>query len=301
MWIKKIQQKIKNFFLTNSLWRKIKNILNAFVKPILLRIFLGFLAITFIGLLAIQTYNPKLSSRIKNKYTNYFYRYFKLDNFKFSSINISGNKRISNEEIIEIVNNFEIEKGSLTSGNQGNIDLVPLMQNLIDELKSKLHWIDKVRIKRLMPDILNVEIEEYQPFAIWINDDKKFIIDKEGSSIPFLDKYEQSEEFKNMIILSGRGANENAKSLFNILVINSEISQEIYSANWVGNRRWDIRFFDGLLVKLPEIEISNAWKDLINIYSKSKNDKAIKSIDLRVGGKIYLQYYDKKSPDSHKI
>ena len=98
-----------------------------------------------------------------------------------------------------------------------------------------------------------------------------------------------------MIILSGNGANENAKSLFNILVINSEISQDIYSANWVGNRRWDIRFFDGLLVKLPEIEISNAWNDLIKIYSASKNDKAIKSIDLRVSGKIYLQYYNKKS------
>jgi cell division protein FtsQ len=146
-----------------------------------------------------------------------------------------------------------------------------------------------------MPDILNVEIEEYHPFAIWINDDKKFIIDKEGNSIPFLEEYEQSEEFKNMIILSGVGANQNAKSLFNILVINSEISQDIYSANWVGNRRWDIRFFDGLLVKLPEIEISNAWHDLIKIYLASKNDKAIKSIDLRVSGKIYLQYYNKKS------
>jgi cell division septal protein FtsQ len=104
-----------------------------------------------------------------------------------------------------------------------------------------------------------------------------------------------------MIILSGKNANQNAKSLFNILVINSEISQDIYSANWVGKRRWDIRFFDGLLVKLPEIEISDAWRDLIKIYLSSKNDKAIKSIDLRVDGKIYFQYYDKKSPDLHKI
>ena len=301
MWIEKIQQKIRNFFLTNSFWRKIKNILNGFIKPILLRSFLGIAVVTFITLFAIQIYNPKLSNRIKNKYTNYFYHYFKLDNFKFSSINISGNKRVSNDEVVAIIKNFEIEKGSLTSGGQDNIDLIPLMQNLIDELKSKLHWIDNVTIKRLMPDILNIEIEEYQPFAIWINEDKKFIIDKEGNSIPFLDRYEQSEEFKNMIILSGKGANENAKSLFNILVINSEISQDIYSANWVGNRRWDIRFFDGLLVKLPEIEISNAWRDLIKIYSTSKNDKTIKSIDLRVSGKIYLQYYDNKSPNLHKI
>jgi len=295
MRIKNLQQKIKNFFLTNSFLRKIKNILNNFIKPILLRVFFGFIAVTFIALIAIQIYKPKLSDQIKNKGANYFYRYFKLDNFEFSSIHISGNKRVKDEEIITIIKNFELEKGTLIGKNLDNIDLLPLVQNLIDKIKLQLNWIDKVTIKRSMPDILNVEIEEYQPFAIWINDDKKFIIDKEGNSIPFLEEYEQSEEFKNMIILSGVGANQNAKSLFNILVINSEISQDIYSANWVGNRRWDIRFFDGLLVKLPEIEISNAWHDLIKIYSASKNDKAIKSIDLRVSGKIYLQYYNKKS------
>jgi cell division protein FtsQ len=295
MRIKNLQQKIKNFFLTNSFLRKIKNILNNFIKPILLRVFFGFIAVTFIALIAIQIYKPKLSDQIKNKGANYFYRYFKLDNFEFSSIHISGNKRVKDEEIIAIIKNFELEKGALIGKNLDNIDLLPLVQNLIDKIKLQLNWIDKVTIKRLMPDILNIEVEEYKPFAIWINNDKKFIIDKEGNSIPFLEEYEQSEEFKNMIILSGVGANQNAKSLFNILVINSEISQDIYSANWVGNRRWDIRFFDGLLVKLPEIEISNAWHDLIKIYLASKNDKAIKLIDLRVSGKIYLQYYNKKS------
>jgi cell division septal protein FtsQ len=301
MWIKNSQQNVKNFFLTNSFWRKIKNILNGFVKPILLRFFFGLFVVIIIALIAIQIYNPKLSMQIKDKCNNYFYRYFELDDFDFSTINISGNKRVKNEEIIAIIKNFEIEKGSLVKKNKENIDLAFLVQNLIDEIKLKLNWIDKVTIKRLMPNVLNVEVVEYQPFAIWINDDKKFIIDKEGNSIPFLDEYENNEEFKNMIILSGKNANQNAKSLFNILVINSEISQDIYSANWVGNRRWDIRFFDGLLVKLPEIEISDAWRDLIKIYLSSKNDKAIKSIDLRVDGKIYFQYYDKKSPDLHKI
>ena len=303
MWIKNLQQKIKNFFLTNFFWRKIKITLNGFIKPILIRVFFGCIAVTFIALIATQIYKPKLLDQIKNKGANYFYRYFKLDNFEFSSIHISGNKRVKDEEIIAIIKNFELEKGTLIGKNLDNIDLLPLVQNLIDKIKSQLNWIDKITIKRLMPDILNIEVEEYKPFAIWINNDKKFIIDKEGNSIPFLEEYEQSEEFKNMIILSGNGANENAKSLFNILVINSEISQDIYSANWVGNRRWDIRFFDGLLVKLPEIEISDAWNDLIKIYSASKNDKAIKSIDLRVSGKIYLQYYNKKSFEInlHKI
>ena len=150
MRIKNLQQNIKNFFLTNSFLRKIKNISNNFIKPILLRFFLGLIAIIFISLFAIKIYNPKLLERIKNKSSNYFYQYFQLDNFKFSAINISGNKRVLNEEIIEIIKKFEREKGSLTFGKRDNIDLIPLMQNLIDDLKSKLNWINLLVIVKII-------------------------------------------------------------------------------------------------------------------------------------------------------
>ena len=51
MRIKKLQQNIKNFFLTNSFLRKIKNILNNFIKPILLRSFLVSIGVIFILLI----------------------------------------------------------------------------------------------------------------------------------------------------------------------------------------------------------------------------------------------------------
>ena len=139
MRIKYFQQKIKNFFLTNFFWRKIKITLNGFIKPILVRVFFGLIAITFIALIAIQIYKPKLSDQIKNKGANYFYRYFKLDNFEFSSIHISGNKRVKDEEIITIIKNFELEKGALIGKNLDNIDLLPLVKNLIDKIKYHLH------------------------------------------------------------------------------------------------------------------------------------------------------------------
>ena len=148
MWIKNFQQKIKNFFLTNFFWRKIKITLNGFIKPILIRVFFGCIAVTFIALIATQIYKPKLLDQIKNKGANYFYRYFKLDNFEFSSIHISGNKRVKDEEIIAIIKNFELEKGTLIGKNLDNIDLLPLVQNLIDKIKSQLNWIDKITIKR---------------------------------------------------------------------------------------------------------------------------------------------------------
>jgi len=290
--MKIIKQKINDFFITNHSWRKIKNIFNIFLKAILLRVFLFIVVISFILVIAVNIYKPKLADQIENKFTGYFYSYLKLNNLNYSKITISGNKRIKNEEIIAIIENFDNSKFFESKSDN---EFISNIKNLIDEMKIKLPWLDKIIIKRTMPDILNIEIEEYQPFAIWLSEDKKFIIDKDGNQIPFLDEYEESQEFKNMIILSGKGANQNAKSLFNILAINSQISQEIYSANWVGNRRWDIRFYDGLIVKLPEIEISRAWQDLIKFYEVFKSDKAIKSIDLRISGKIYIQYFNKKS------
>jgi hypothetical protein len=49
MRIKYFQQKIKNFFLTNFFWRKIKITLNGFIKPILVRVFFGLIAVTLIA------------------------------------------------------------------------------------------------------------------------------------------------------------------------------------------------------------------------------------------------------------
>lgn len=286
-------QKIKDYFITNPYWRKFKSLINNFVKIFLLRIFLFIFAVFIILIVGIQIYKPHAINHFENKLTSYFYHYLKLDNLIFSKISIAGNSRIKNEEIIAILQEFESKKS--LSNSKENSDFMLIVKDLIVELKSRLPWLDTITIKRIMPDVLEIKITEYQPFAIWISDDIKFIIDKEGNQIPYLAEYDNNDEFKNMIILSGKGANHNAKSLFNILAIDSEISKEIYSANWVGNRRWDIRFFDGLIVKLPEIEISKAWNDLIKLYQNVKNDKSIKSIDLRVSGKIYIQYFNNKS------
>ena len=52
-----------------------------------------------------------------------------------------------------------------------------------------------------------------------------------------------------MLILSGLDANLNVKSFFNILAIDEILSNEVYSATWVGRRRWDICLVNGTLIK----------------------------------------------------
>ncbi len=294
MWIKNLNIIIKDFILTNYFSKKIKFLYKNFCQNFLGKILFLFLISIVIVICVINFFKPKIIEEIKFIFYAKLINKLQLNNFNFSIVNITGANRVKKQEIIDIIKNFDDGKSLMINKNLSDSQATPLAQNLIDEIKSKISWIDKITIKRIIPDIINIEVIEYQPFAIWLDNEKKFIIDKDGNPVPFLEEYESSEEFKNMIILSGKNANKNVKSLFNILSIDADLSKEIYSANWVGNRRWDIRFFDGLIVKLPEDNIAEAWENLLKLYELSGIDKSIKSIDLRVSGKIYIQYLNIK-------
>ena len=280
----KLKKQTKDFFLTNPLLRKLKIFVNQILKPFFLKVVVLILSLIIILIIALKIFKPEIieKSLVKTKF--YFLHYLNLDNYQFHEIKISGNKRVSNEQIIAIVKKTQ-EKIFIDSE-----EYQPLIQNLIDEIKVNLPWVNHITISRNMPNILNIFITEYEPFAIWHSDDKKFIIDKDGNPVPLEDQASQ-EEFKDMIILSGRAANNHAKALFNILAISPALSDKIYSATWVGDRRWNIRFDNGLLVKMPEEEIYDAWQQLIKINSQGQVDE-YKVIDLRIVGKIYIEYND---------
>jgi cell division protein FtsQ len=57
----------------------------------------------------------------------------------------------------------------------------------------------------------------------------------------------------------------------------------------VGDRRWDIRFHNNILVKLPEKNIDKAWKRLEKIYNNYDLMENISIIDLRIENKTFLK------------
>jgi cell division protein FtsQ len=277
------QEKIRIFFLTNQLLRKIKNFFNQKILPTIAKLVIFLLAFGVLSLLAIKLFKPVYIEKIYQKSSFYFFHYLNLDNQKFSKINISGNNHVTKEEIIDIVEDVE---------NQLNLSekkqYQPLISTIANRIKADLSWVNQVTITRNMPNILNISIVEYEPFAIWQSDDEKYLTDKDGNLIP----YQELEQNEKMLILSGKGANTNAKSIFNIFAIDPNLSSNVYSATWISNRRWDIRFENGLLVKLPEDNISDAWKRLMKIYNMPGSILGLKIIDLRLDDKVYLEYND---------
>ena len=75
------------------------------------------------------------------------------------------------------------------------------------------------------------------------------------------------------------------------------MSRKVYSATWVGNRRWDIRLENNIIIKLPEKNLAYAWKKLINIYSTPGAIIDLEIIDLRIEGRIFLQYKNKTAKE----
>jgi len=280
--IKRIYKKVSNFILFEHLSRKIRLFISKVISFFIPRFLLVLSILIVLILSLLGYYRPHYFTKFYNKSISQFFSILKLNNTEFGKINISGNTQIKNEEIIEVI------KDSIKSEEGQKPDNEYLLKKITRAIKEHTLWVNDVNVTRSLPDTLNVTISEFKPFAIWEDDKDKYFTDKSGKIVD----YEEIEEYKYLIILSGKKANENVESLFNIFAINPRISANIYSATWVSNRRWDIRFENGLLVKLPQENLALAWKSLIKIYNMPGAIIGLELLDLRILDQIYLKYKD---------
>ena len=148
-------------------------------------------------------------------------------------------------------------------------------------------WIKNISIKRKLPDTLIINIEEYLPFAIWKTNGDIHLIDEEGKIISISEK--EKSKFLHLIVVAGEDSKNNIDSLFNMLSSNPTLFSRIKSAIFVGKRRWNLELDNGIIIKMPEKNIINAWDKLDKILSINGSEIGIKSIDLRNSDKIFLE------------
>lgn len=148
-------------------------------------------------------------------------------------------------------------------------------------------WIKNISIKRKLPDTLIINIEEYLPFAIWKTNEGIHLIDEEGKIISISEK--EKSKFLHLIVVAGEDSKNNIYSLFNMLSSNPTLFSRIKSALFIGKRRWNLELDNGIIIKMPEKNIINAWDKLDKILSINGSEIGIKSIDLRNPDKIFLE------------
>ncbi len=186
---------------------------------------------------------------------------------------ISGREKAAMEDIVRALG---IKKGD-------PIFSIPAQDSKV--AIEKLGWVREATISRKLPGIIQVDIKERKPVALWQSASQLYLIDKDGFIIT--DKH--VEQYSDLPIVLGRNAPAKIYSMLRLLAAQRDLFNEISSLTLVGDRRWDVKLYNGVIIKLPEDECEAAWNYLAEL-DKGKDifKRNILTIDLRLKDRVFI-------------
>ena len=206
------------------------------------------------------------------KYSKLLNNFLIKNGFTINNIQILGIKNITKETIIKIVNN---EKKS----NIFNVNLL----NIYNNLKNN-DWVEELYIERVLPNTIKINIKEKEVIGIWQYEMSNKLITKNGETISTAN----INKFKiDLPIIHGNHANKNANSILKILETNKVLTKNIWSLDYINNRRWNLHFKQGIIVLLPSKGVLKAWNEIIKLQKNyDVLNLGLTELDLRNPNKI---------------
>jgi cell division protein FtsQ len=161
----------------------------------------------------------------------------------------------------------------------------------LDEIREKLlrfPWIEDARVSRRMPDTLVVDVVERKPVAIWQNKQRLALIDRAGIVLAPV----SLDALPDLPLVIGPNANRHADELTRLAAAAPNLKPMLAGANWVGDRRWDLRFQSGETLALPEGE-EEAQRALVKFARMDVNQRLLGQgfvrFDMRLPGKMVVR------------
>ncbi len=121
----------------------------------------------------------------------------------------------------------------------------------LDDVRTRLlalPWVKDASVGRRLPDTLVINVTERKPAAVWQYHHRLAVVDAEGKVLDT----RTPKKFVHLPLVIGPGANREAGKLAALLGDFPDIRNRVDSANWMGDRRWDLRFKSGETLALPE-------------------------------------------------
>lgn len=123
------------------------------------------------------------------------------------------------------------------------VDLAAVRDKLL-----RYGWIADAHVSRRLPDTLLVDIVERQPAAVWQDQGRLTLIDKDGVLLDPVDP----DALPDLPRIIGPGADKQQPAYQALLAAAPSLRPRVRTATWVGDRRWDLQFASGETLKLPE-------------------------------------------------
>ena len=154
-----------------------------------------------------------------------------------------------------------------------------------------LSWVQSATVSRRLPGTIVVSLVERHPFAVWQNQGKFMLIDRDGHPVPDQDV----AAFGQLPLVVGLGAPAPAPALLDALAAYPVIKSHTVAAVRVGERRWNLHLTNGGDVLLPEGQVPAALQRLAELQTAhALLDRPLQVIDLRLPDRLVVR----PAPDS---
>ena len=172
-------------------------------------------------------------------------------------------------------------------------NLIGLNFNSIKEIVESSEWVKRASIKKVLPSTLKINVTENDPYAIYFQEGKSFLIDLDGSIITEinLNNYED-----DLLFVRGENSPELLEQLIrDISIAFPNLTQTLEEVEFIEKRRWNLKLNNKLLVKLPDENIQQSLKNLKQLFEEQEvMESNIIEIDLRIQGRAALKVLDGK-------
>ena len=164
--------------------------------------------------------------------------------------------------------------------------------DLIRERINQLPWVFNSSVYLQSQGILQIDVLEYIPVAVYEFNNINYLIDINGNRIIQI----SSDDYIDLIRVIGKNALQNMDEIKLIVKKLKNYNLSLNKIERIGNRRWNIYFSEGLYVKLPSENPQSALLRLEKFLSTYdvKSDK-LAFIDLRLLDTLTFKLKDQLS------
>src|SRR4051812_47129959 len=157
--------------------------------------------------------------------------------------------------------------------------------DLRDNLQ-KMPLVKTASVRKLFPDELVITLVEREPYALWQRNGELFVIAADGTVIDEM----QDARFADLPLVVGDAANKRTKDYLALLDTAGPLKGRIKAGTLISGRRWNLKFDNGVDVRLPELGTAAAITRLIKLEREQKIlEKDVLAIDLRMPDRIVLR------------
>ncbi len=149
-----------------------------------------------------------------------------------------------------------------------------------------LSWVEHATVERRLPATVVVNLDERRPFAIWQNQGKFVLIDREGQVVADQD----IAKFSNLPLVVGPGAPLAAAVLVDALNDRPALQARVVASVRIGERRWNLHLHGGMDVLLPEGAEIAALDRLQKLQAdQALLDRPLQAVDMRLPDRLVVR------------